>query len=243
MRPGDAKSRRGTQTGLTLVELMVAMVIGLLLLAGIMQVLITSQHSHRLQNGLSLVQENGRFITEYLGRHIRTAGDPAWYFASDEAEDTGDWPIEYSNGALTIRYQHTEDCLGHTVGSAGERDGLEQPLAVSTFYVDSETEQLMCVGNGDGSAEPLIRGVDAVRYRFGEDTNGNGSANVYRHGDDVTDWSRVVSVRVGLLLNTVDEAGVRRVRTFQLLGQQYEFNDGRPRQIFVQTIKLRNRGT
>lgn len=62
------------QHGLTLVEILVALTISLLLLAGIVQVFIGNKNTYRLQEGLSRMQESGRFITEYLARNIRSAG-------------------------------------------------------------------------------------------------------------------------------------------------------------------------
>lgn len=65
--------RRNTR-GLTLVELMVAMLIGTLVLAAVSQVFLTSKSTHRLEEGLARVQENGRFALEFLAQDIRMAG-------------------------------------------------------------------------------------------------------------------------------------------------------------------------
>lgn len=61
------------QAGVTLVELMVAMVIGLLLLAGISQVFLSNKQTYRLLEAQSHVQENGRFAFEFLARDVRMA--------------------------------------------------------------------------------------------------------------------------------------------------------------------------
>lgn len=62
------------QNGLTLIEILVAMVIGLFLLAGVMQIFLGSQQSYRLQENLSRMQENGRFAMDFITRDIRMAG-------------------------------------------------------------------------------------------------------------------------------------------------------------------------
>lgn len=62
------------QRGLSLVELMVAMLIGLILMLGLVQVFAASRTSYQLSEGLSRVQENGRFAMDYLQRDIRMAG-------------------------------------------------------------------------------------------------------------------------------------------------------------------------
>lgn len=65
---------RMRQAGLSLVELMIAMVIGLLLMLGVIQVFIASQAASRLSEGVARVQENGRFALDFLERDVRMAG-------------------------------------------------------------------------------------------------------------------------------------------------------------------------
>ena len=60
--------------GFTLVELMVAITIGLIILAVISQVYVGSKRTYRVQEGLSRLQENGRYAVDFLGRDIRMAG-------------------------------------------------------------------------------------------------------------------------------------------------------------------------
>jgi type IV pilus assembly protein PilW len=66
--------RKSKQNGLTLIEILIAMVIGLFLLAGVMQIFLGSQRSYRLQDNLSRMQENGRFAMDFITRDIRMAG-------------------------------------------------------------------------------------------------------------------------------------------------------------------------
>ena len=60
--------------GLTLIELMIAMLIGTILILGIVQVFASSRAAYQLSEGLARVQENGRFAMDYLQRDIRMAG-------------------------------------------------------------------------------------------------------------------------------------------------------------------------
>jgi len=60
--------------GLTLIELMVAMVIGLLLILGVIQIFSASRSAYQLSAGLARVQENGRFALDYLQRDMRMVG-------------------------------------------------------------------------------------------------------------------------------------------------------------------------
>lgn len=62
------------QRGMTLVEIMVAITISLILLAGIIQVFLASKTTYRMQDGLSRVQENGRYAVHFISRRAREAG-------------------------------------------------------------------------------------------------------------------------------------------------------------------------
>lgn len=67
-------SSRRLAAGLSLIEMMVAMVIGLVLMLGVVQVFIASRTASRLAEGNARAQENGRFALEFLQRDIRMAG-------------------------------------------------------------------------------------------------------------------------------------------------------------------------
>lgn len=61
-------------SGLTLIELLVALVMGLVLLAGVITIFLASKESYRLQEGLARLQENARFAIGQLNRDLQLAG-------------------------------------------------------------------------------------------------------------------------------------------------------------------------
>jgi type IV pilus assembly protein PilW len=63
-----------SQRGLTLVEIMVALVIGLILMAGVIELFVGSKQTYTLHESMSRVQENGRFAIDQLSRDLRMAG-------------------------------------------------------------------------------------------------------------------------------------------------------------------------
>ncbi len=67
-------SRPASMAGVSLVEMMIAMVIGLLIMLGVIQIFSASQTASRLSEGASRVQENARFALEFLERDLRMAG-------------------------------------------------------------------------------------------------------------------------------------------------------------------------
>ncbi|HET7586677.1 MAG TPA: PilW family protein [Gammaproteobacteria bacterium] len=62
------------QRGLSLVELMIAMVLGLILIGGVIEIYLSSRASYRLTNALAEVQEKGRFAIGFIVRNARMAG-------------------------------------------------------------------------------------------------------------------------------------------------------------------------
>ena len=68
------KRSRQRQAGLTLLEILVAMTLGLVLIGGILYVYLGSKTYYRVQEGLSRVQENGRFAMEFITQDLRMAG-------------------------------------------------------------------------------------------------------------------------------------------------------------------------
>ncbi len=76
---GDPIMRRhpilhASQRGFSLVELMVAVTIGLIILAAVSGIFVTSKSTYNTTDSLARLQENARFAVHYLSRDIRMAG-------------------------------------------------------------------------------------------------------------------------------------------------------------------------
>lgn len=63
--------------GFTLVELMIAMLLGLLIIAGVISVFLSNKQSYRTNQALGEVQDGSRLAFEMLARDIRQAGGTA----------------------------------------------------------------------------------------------------------------------------------------------------------------------
>ncbi len=190
------------QQGFTLVEVMVAMAIGLLMMAGILQISAASKESSRLQRNMGFVQENIRSAMELLARDIRQAG----YFENDNSgRYLADAPTPFvaattidgtgaDNDEITVTYESNTDCLGQT--NIPLVDGNR--FAVNHYFIDSQ--RLMCRGNGNpaGNAQPLVEGVESMQILYGENTdNDPRSANRYVKPEQA-DLNNVVSVRIAM---------------------------------------------
>ncbi|MEH6469636.1 MAG: PilW family protein [Halopseudomonas sp.] len=61
------------QSGFSMVELMVALVLGLFLTTAVLQTFISAKETYEFQQELSAIQENGRFAMTFLTKDIRAA--------------------------------------------------------------------------------------------------------------------------------------------------------------------------
>lgn len=97
---------------------------------------------------------------------------------------------------------------------------------------------------GAGVAEELVDGVESMQVLYGEDTDTDRIANVYRAADAVADWGGIVSVRISLLLRGRDEGrGEPDTASYVLGGMTFNPIDSRNlrRRVASWTITLRNR--
>lgn len=74
MSPRNYWNLRFQQQGLSLVEILVGMTVGLMLTAGVVQIFVGSKQGYRIQTALSRLQENGRFAINFISHDIRNAG-------------------------------------------------------------------------------------------------------------------------------------------------------------------------
>jgi type IV pilus assembly protein PilW len=70
---GAAMSSRGSRSGFTLVEVLVALTIGLFLTAGMVQMYVANRQTFRFSDSLSRIQENGRYAIALIARDMRMA--------------------------------------------------------------------------------------------------------------------------------------------------------------------------
>jgi len=106
--PKAATSAR-RQRGVTLVELMVALALGLLVTVALLKVYIDASRMYRFNEGLARLQENGRFALEFIRRDARAAG--FWGCNSNAT---------LSNGVSGTNAAFIDIAAGHIAGTQGE---------------------------------------------------------------------------------------------------------------------------
>ncbi len=70
----DLKSHTSEQRGLTLIEMMIALVIGSILIAAAGKIFISSKRNLGAQLNLQQIQENARYALDLIGRDLRRSG-------------------------------------------------------------------------------------------------------------------------------------------------------------------------
>ncbi len=95
------------------------------------------------------------------------------------------------------------------------------------------------------TTQELVEGVERMKFSYGEDrdTPSNNVPNIYRSSASaVADWSRITSVRLGVLVATTSTVErVTDTRTYDIAGNSVgPFNDNKRRRVFNSVIQLRN---
>lgn len=98
------ESRR-FQRGLTLIELMVALALGLLIVAAVGNIFIANRAAFRSQEALAEIQQKSRIAFEFLSQELRAAGNvpcgiPAGQVANLLNNNTTDWWSNWAAGII-----------------------------------------------------------------------------------------------------------------------------------------------
>ena len=94
--------------------------------------------------------------------------------------------------------------------------------------------------------QELFEGVETLQLLYGEDTNADGTPDNYANADAVGNWASIVSVRLSILVRTIDEHGradVANIDTNTYQVNNIVFNpvdDRRRRRVFTTTTMVRN---
>jgi type IV pilus assembly protein PilW len=101
-----------------------------------------------------------------------------------------------------------------------------------------------------GTAEELVEGVEDMQILYGENINddNNSAADRFVPADQVSSWDNVVSVRISLLVQSLEDNLVAASQSYTYNGVVYNGAsgnganppDGRLRRVFTTTINLRN---
>ncbi len=343
------------QQGLSLIELLIAITIGLLLLVGTASMMISNKRIYKEQNEMGRLQENARFAMELIMRDIRRAayigcmdrltginsllngGTTAINLFSmndliEGSESGGNWLPSGSTDAaadmtagsdgFTVKFLEPMDILlgtpmptpaaalnvtnlsdlvvgdiiaisdcdsadimqitginvasssiVHNTGGAVTPGNNTQNLS-KTYNADAQITRSVArryfIGTDATTGEPglfmygrdvmdldndgdraeiinqqFIEGIENMQILYGEDTSGDSIADTYVAANAVTTWNNVVSMRIAMLVRTIQEDFTAPLDTgsYNLLGTVINPtpDDHHSRRVFETTIEIRNR--
>ncbi|PKL95396.1 MAG: hypothetical protein CVV18_05670 [Gammaproteobacteria bacterium HGW-Gammaproteobacteria-8] len=113
-----------TARGLSLIELLVAITLGLLLTAGMIQLFNSSKVTFQANDGIARVQENGRFALELLKQDLRQAGNLG--FCAGQIEIRSHLNTGCGGGADDF-FNPNQALVGWEFGSTGLGDNFALP--------------------------------------------------------------------------------------------------------------------
>lgn len=143
--------RHRTEAGYTLLELLIALFLGLFLIGGAIQIYLSSKQAYDELDRVTYLQENLRYITDTLTRefrHVDAAPGAAWE----------------TNDEITVDRDY--DCSG----------GTSSPPYTLRYYIDDAdgdgTDDTLYCDDG-GTPSPVISHVDTMTVTLINNDDGN----------------------------------------------------------------------
>lgn len=233
------------QTGFTLVELMIALLLGLVITLASIQLILTNQRTFSLQQALTAMYEDTYAVTRYINTDLRQAGRGTAttgsiapiIFESLDPDEPISVTRNNTSDDLVITFVGLQDCEG--VGDNSEK------TIINHYFVDSGV--LRCRGSESTSANgvELLAGVERFHVLFGVDTVSDGQMAVSQFvpASSLTSNSVVVAIRYSILMRSdVDNLPLdTAVRQFYVLDKQVTIQPNRTLyRSFTSTVQLRN---
>ena len=220
------------QAGFTLIELMIALVLGLIVIAAVINMYVGSSRSSTFTRGLQTMQENGRYGVSALQRGFRLAG-----FSPDRVINPVD-VAKSSSESITVVMQRSYDCNGNDTATS-----TEPGYAINTYALDTATNTITCQGSGVGSSPmPLVEGVDEFRVLYGLDTDDDRVPESYVAHFPGMPANQIVGIRFALLVNSGIPIRSRPSNEQHVVLDEVVPKDDRfARHVFSSTVMLRNR--
>lgn len=201
---------RNKQRGLSLIELMIALLLSTLLIIGVTQIYIDNKRSYIFQQNKTGNQEGSRFalmlIEKELYRtgHRRLAQDSyAIAFPNQAAANgcpaftLGELAKPSTSGSgICLRYQRSydndKDCLGN---------GISSNTPVITRIERNASGELICAAQG--SSGTLLENLNNLIFEYGINTDGSRVANKYL--TTPATGASIVSVRYSTLMASTSD--------------------------------------
>ncbi|WP_299197742.1 PilW family protein [uncultured Amphritea sp.] len=233
---------RNNQSGFSLIELMIASVIGLLLTSAMLAAYVASARTYQIQDAMSEVQENGRFAMRILLKDLRQSGidvtgSQIILGVKNSAADISDFETNWSD--LVIAEANVLSDIVYLPGL--DPDGPSGPKGDDgvAYYI----------GSTDGvrpslyhNKDALVEGVAGLIIEYGVDSDGDKLVDSYEKLTAMTaaDWDDVISARFYLLMSSSGTGVTEQAQQLIAPFNTVDTSDRRLYQVFTATALLRN---
>ncbi|WP_223470073.1 PilW family protein [Massilia soli] len=260
-----APTRR--QRGLGLVEVLVAMALGLVMLGAVGYLFVGSKQMNRTQADQARMQESARNAMDVLGKALRQAGyklnvDQPLAADALEGVDGGGSGAAAPSDTLVVRHDpawvrdtavppnpllgRESNCEGVTVASTNLPDAITGAPPVNTTMIEYgfvvEGGKLLCRADPTAltGGVAVADNIERMQVSYGI---GNGAEAILNYTDapEPHEFARVAAVRVSLLIRGPSPnivAGDGQAYTFN--GEVVTSSDGHLRRVVTSTFTVRN---
>lgn len=245
--------------GFSLVEVLVALLLGLIILLAIYVTLITNLHSLSTTEAQSALGDNSRRAVSFIQQQLKQAGYRSFQKNVEDVDSSyflpggwlGGWAtsefVRIEQGAdsdtLFVRYYGEtsnsqigiQDCDG---GAVGENEAIEISITV-------EGQKLLCrhhrrnASGGWSSPITIAEGIETLQLRHTEMANNNFSYNTAAPAD----WRDVGRVQFAILARSSEltASGITNSLTYNVLDKSVTANGDRfLRVVHERSVNLRN---
>ena len=210
------------QAGLTLIELMIGLAVGLLVVAVATVSLLGSRSVTGAVSDISGIQQQAAYVMRTFGTQLRQAGSLYLDLGLD-ADGTGDIDsattfqlrssteqaiTENEDGAVTVRFTGYEEptfadngpIARNCLGAPGDIPAGTTETIESIFTLKGDDYELHCGGNS-ATAQPIASKVAQFQVRYLVQSEKANPTTLYANADDVNNnWNQVQGVEVCLVL-------------------------------------------
>lgn len=208
--------------GFGLIELMVALALGLIVVLGVAQIFISAKNTYVSQNASASMQEDARFVLSKMLQEIRMVGMFGCLESITDSSSASDFaassatPISWDNANLKLTLVTADvgnnggsptwtvisDCRSDATAYTGARVAPAGQLAFPVrrlTYTFSNNQLLMSTGTGTVPSQGLVSNVSAFTVTFGVASSATDIA-ASSYTSNPSDPARIRSVRLTLTL-------------------------------------------
>lgn len=245
--------KRCATAGFGLLELLTALALGALLLAGLLQIASSLSAGFRHQSEANALAERARFAWQSLREAVEAAGftpEPWTSGASPAVLDVSRDAHNARGDRLALERRSDRNCYGNPNPVVDENGAAAYFLLRTSFEVRASGELAWVCDYGPEASSlvrqvnhlSIIAGVESFQVQYGVDADGNGAVDRWLRAGQWGEENRLRGVRFSLLLASPHPLGTTEGASFQVLEETISTPaDGRIRQVWQGVISIGGR--